>query len=311
MQQLRIGYLSTMYHTSHILKHFGLVEKRLNLQPRWRLFGTGPAMVQAFAEGGLDAGYIGLPPAMIAVGKGVSIRCIGGGHVEGTVMIGRSEFLSVEELGSEAGVIRQLQDRTVAAPSAGSIHDVLARDMLKRFGADRAVMKNVTWADLIPAALDDKTIDAAFGTPPLAVLSCSLHGHRILVPPSAIWPFNPSYGIVVRTGMLQQEQLLQDFLAVHEEACNQILHKSDTAARAVAQEVGVVDASFVKQVFAVSPRYCASLPENYIESSMKFVPVLQSMGYLTRALSTDEVFFTDFIRKVHPQQHHYCEPLRE
>ena len=58
MKTLRIGYLSTMYHTSHILKALGWVEKDLKTNAEWQLFGTGPAMVESFRQGKIDIGYI-------------------------------------------------------------------------------------------------------------------------------------------------------------------------------------------------------------------------------------------------------------
>ena len=58
MKQLRIGYLSTMHHSSHILKGLRLLESELGMKPQWRLFGTGPAMIKAFAADELDIGYI-------------------------------------------------------------------------------------------------------------------------------------------------------------------------------------------------------------------------------------------------------------
>ena len=65
MQVLRIGYLSTMYHTSHIIKQLKWVEKFLSLKADWQLFGTGPSMVEAFAAGVIDLGYIELEEIVI------------------------------------------------------------------------------------------------------------------------------------------------------------------------------------------------------------------------------------------------------
>ena len=127
MKNLRLGYLSTMYHTSHIIKNLRWIETSVEIKSDWSLFGTGPSMVKAFKEGSLDIGYIGLPPAMIGIEKGLPLKCIAGGHVEGTVMIGRNEFSSLAELGSTENVLQQFAGKKIGAPSAGSIHDVIAR----------------------------------------------------------------------------------------------------------------------------------------------------------------------------------------
>jgi NitT/TauT family transport system substrate-binding protein len=73
MKTVRIGYLSTIYHTAHILKRSAWLDG-LGVSSSWRLFGTGPAMVEAFAAGEIELGYIGLPPAMIGIDRGVPLR---------------------------------------------------------------------------------------------------------------------------------------------------------------------------------------------------------------------------------------------
>ena len=196
MHTLRIGYLSTMYHTAHLLRPQQRVEQALGIPVEWHLFGTGPAMVAAFADGALDLGYIGLPPAMIGIGRGVPLVCIAGGHVEGTVMIGRAHYLPADACPDTAALLRQFAGRAIGAPTAGSIHDVIARHLLAGCPAATAEMRNYAWADLMPDALARGEIHAAFGTPPLAVVAGRDYGHRILLPPDHIWPWNPSYGIV-------------------------------------------------------------------------------------------------------------------
>ena len=59
---------------------------------KWSLFPTGPAMMKAFESKEIDLGYIGLPPVMIGISKGIKIKCVAGGHVEGTVMVGTEQF---------------------------------------------------------------------------------------------------------------------------------------------------------------------------------------------------------------------------
>ena len=171
MKGLRIGYLSTMYHTSNVIKGLKWVEEFLDAEPEWILFGTGPSMVEAFKAGAIDIGYIGLPPAMIGVGKGGPLKCIGGGHVEGTVMIGRGGLSSLSDSGEILPVLEQFEGKNIGSPSRGSIHDVIIRFLIKRYGIGQVEIINYPWADLIPEAIREGEIDGAVGTPPLAVLA--------------------------------------------------------------------------------------------------------------------------------------------
>ena len=76
--KLRIGHLSTAYHANFILMGNKGLRSDFNREIRWKLFGTGPAMVKAFQNKELDIGYMGLPPAIIGIEKGAPIKCVAG-----------------------------------------------------------------------------------------------------------------------------------------------------------------------------------------------------------------------------------------
>ncbi len=310
MTTLRIGHLSTAYHTAFILMGGQWVEEKMKVKAEWTLFPTGPAMVQAFKKGDLDIGYIGLPPAMIGIEQGLNIQCVGGGHVEGTVVTGSPGYLPLHKTGSVEATLRQFEGKKIGTPSMGSIHDVIIRKLVTDAGlADIVRIKNFVWADLILEAMEDKEVAGGCGTPPLAVLAAKYFDAPIILPPSAIWPNNPSYGIVSTISLITEyPDLVQGFLEIHEKACNLMRENPGKAASLAVREIGIVDDAFLLQVFQVSPKYCASIPPEYIESTLAFIPVLKEMGYIKRTLSEAEVFNTRLIEKIHPASHHYNDP---
>jgi NitT/TauT family transport system substrate-binding protein len=101
---------------------------------------------------------------------------------------------------------------------------------------------------------------------------------------------------------------LEGFLKLHEEACNLIRRKPRKAAETVAKAIGIVDKNFILEVFKVSPKYCASLPKEYVDSTLAFVPVLQKMGYISKPLSKVDIFRTDIIERIHKEKPHYNDP---
>jgi NitT/TauT family transport system substrate-binding protein len=264
-------------------------------------------MREAFAAGTIDIGYIGLPPAMIGIAKGVPIICIAGGHVEGTVMIAPDHFQSYGELKSMEQVLKQFRGKKLGTPTRGSIHDVIIRNLVAE-KAEEIEIANYSWADLIPEALENGTLAGAVGTPPLAVLSKKECATKIVIPPSVLWPWNPSYGIVVRKELFRSRDILEQFLLLHERASNLIREQPHHAAAIIAREIKVVDSAFIVDVFSISPRYCATLPETYRESTLAFVPVLTRLGYITKPLTADDVFDLSIIEAVHPEQEHYSHP---
>jgi NitT/TauT family transport system substrate-binding protein len=306
--RLRIGYLSTMYHSSILIKGLRLLEKE-GIEPSWYLYGTGPAIVDALSQGKLDLGYIGLAPTAIGIGRGVKIKCIAGGHVEGTVIAGRKEYLRIDSFSGDMGkTLAQFKGKKVGTPRRGSLHDVFLRYYLSQFGLDKNVdIVNYDWADSIPDAMSEGELEAAVGTPPLAVLLSRLVGANIIVPPDRIWPNNPSYGIVTSDAMLENSrEPLKKFLAIHKNACCSLIRNEQRkVASIVSKTVGLVDEQFVVDTLNVSPKYCASLPTDYVDSTMKLTEVLRELGYLSKQIGESDIFDFSLIREIHPEASHY------
>jgi len=131
-RELSIGYLSTLYHTSHLIRQQKWVEKELGVACRWHLCGTGPEMIRAFEDGVVNLGYIGLPPAMIGISRGIPLVCVAGGHVEGTVMVAGPEFKSLDEATDFPSLLEQFRDGKVGIPAAGSMENVFNRELIQK-----------------------------------------------------------------------------------------------------------------------------------------------------------------------------------
>ncbi len=310
MKECRIGHLTTAYHTCFIFMGTGWIEKRTDLKAEWKLFPTGPEMIKAFSRNELDIGYIGLPPAIIGIHKSLQIKCVAGGHMEGTVLIAKEDFRPLEEFRSVKETLNQFIGKTIGTPTRGSIHDVIIRKLINEAGlGDKVTVKNFEWADFILDAMKDGTVEGGCGTPPLAVLASRMLNAKIILPAHVMWPYNPSYGIVATTDMIESfADALEEFLRLHEEACNLIRTEPDEAAEITAKVIGLVDKDFILEAYRVSPKYCASLPKEYVDSTLAFIPVLQSMGYISRLLTRDDVFYTDLIERIHAEKPHYGDP---
>jgi NitT/TauT family transport system substrate-binding protein len=286
------------------------IENKMNIQADWRLFPTGPEMIKAFTRKELDIGYIGLPPAMIGLDKGLKIKCVAGGHIEGTVFTATRDFRSLDELGTIDRVLAQFKGRSIGTTTRGSIHDVIIRRLIEQARLQKEInVRNFEWSDFILEAMEQKEVDGGCGTPPLAVLAARFLGGKIVLPPDVMWSHSPSYGIVATLETIRNSrEMLGEFIALHERACNLSREKPQEAAKLAAKAIGILDKDFLLDVLRVSPKYCASLPKEYIESSLAFVPVLRSMGYISKPLTKPDVFQTDIIERVHKEKPHYDDP---
>jgi NitT/TauT family transport system substrate-binding protein len=309
--RIRIGHLSTFYHTAILLMAQGGAEKRLGVDVEWKLMGTGPAIMKAFREKELDLAYIGLPPAIIGISHGTDVLCVAGGHVEGTVMAGPAKWKGFPEAGDLSSVLGQFRGGKIGVPGTGSIHDVILKECIEQCGlAGKIEVINYPWADLVTEAVAGGEVSAAFGTPALAVAIERFVGGKMLYPPSKLWPDNPSYGIVADAGFLQREQeTVERFLVLHEEATAFMRNEPGEAAREIAGYVGIVDREFVLDTLQISPKYCAQLTEGYVASTMRFVPVLKKLGYIHEDVAQDRIFSPGIISRIHPGKDHYGDGI--
>jgi NitT/TauT family transport system substrate-binding protein len=272
----------------------------------WTLYPTGPAMMESFAKEETDIGYIGLPPVMIRLENGLKLKCVGGGHIEGTIMVATKSYKTFDELGNIKAVLEQFEGEVIGVPSRGCIHDVIISELTNEYDI---TIKNFEWTDFIPDAIEEGEIAAGVGTPSLATVISNRLDSNIVIPPYKLWPYNPSYGIVVREELISESPgFITQFLKAHEKACNLIRFQPENAAEIAYNELEVVNKDFVLDTYRISPKYCASLPEDYINSTLKFIPVLQKLGYMHGNLEREDIFELKFIKKTHPQPAHYDSP---
>ena len=289
----------------------GTLSGDAGLEAEWRLFGTGPDIVDAFHRRELDIAYIGLPPAIIGIDKGIKIKCIAGGHVEGTVISGQTHYKGFPEINSLDDILKQFSGRKIGVPGKGSIHDVILNDVLQRNNIRKDIeVINFQWADQVLEAMHRGEVSAAVGTPALAAAVKRFAQGKILYPPFKLWPNNPSYGILAESEFLDRERALAEgFLELHEEAASFLRNRTAEAAGIIADSVGIVDEELVFEALSISPRYCACITDEYIASTMKFVKVLKSLGYIHREVTSGEIFDMSLIKKIHPEKDHYQSGL--
>jgi NitT/TauT family transport system substrate-binding protein len=311
--RIRIGHLSTFYHTAMILMAGETIEKKLSANIEWKLFGTGPAIVNAFERGDLEMAYIGLPPAIIGISRGVDIVCVAGGHIEGTVIAGKKDFVGFPEAEDLPVILDQFRERKVGVPGKGSIHEVIMTEILERFNLKREVeVIHYPWSDQIVEAMVRGEVSVAVGTPALAVAVERYACGKILYPPARLWPYNPSYGILVDKQFLKSEcELVERFLILHEEATSLIRKKPWDVAKMISDYIGFIDAAFVFDTLKVSPKYCAQLTDEYIFTTMEFVKVMKKLEYIAEEISPDDIFDTSIIRKIHFEKDHYSDGIAD
>jgi NitT/TauT family transport system substrate-binding protein len=307
---LNIGHLSTAYHTNYILMDSEDLKKDLEVEINWILFGTGPAMVKAFKEEKLDIGFMGLPPAVIGIDQGVPIKCVAGGHVEGTIMVAKRKYKTKKQLDNKLNnVFSQFQGESIGVPSKGSIHDVILNYYLEKFNLINEIkVKNYGQAEFIAKDIRDGLLEAGVGTPALAVFASTLMESHLIIEAKDLWSNNPSYGIFIHEKLIQSHpDLILKFLNFHKNAACLLRTYPSIAAGKISKTFDIIDKNYAEEVLKISPKYCISLSKGYIKATEDFIRTLYKLGYIKKKLKEEDIFDFRFVNEIHPEQEHYSK----
>ena len=309
-KDLNIGHLSTAYHTNFILMGDEKLENELGLKVNWSLFGTGPLMVEAFKKGELDVGYMGLPPAIIGIDNGVPIKCVAGGHVEGTIMIGKKNYKPISHLDGEIyEVLAQFKGHAIGTPSVGSIHDAILNFYLEKYNLKNSIeVINYKQAEFIALDMQKGKLEGGVGTPALSVFAETVLDSHLIIPAHYLLEYNPSYGIFFHESIIKDyPELVFAFLKHHKKASGLLRESQNKAAEIIARTFTILknNTPYVKAVLEISPKYCIALSEGYLKSTEGFISTMHRLGYIKEKLSRDKIYNFEFVSEVHPEMEHY------
>jgi NitT/TauT family transport system substrate-binding protein len=306
--KLAIGHLSTCYHSNFILMQDDDLKTQLNIEIDWKMFRTGPEMVAAFKNNELDIGYMGLPPAIIGIEQGVRIKCVAGGHVEGTIMCAKKKYKDDIQLDNDLfKVLSQFKRSAIGVPAKGSIHDVILNFFIEKYNLQDVIeVINYQEPELIALDMKKNILEGGVGTPCLAVFAATLLESRLIIRADNLWDNNPSYGVFFCEDLIKKHpNYVLGFLTLHKKSATLIRQSPDVAAKMIANTVEMATEEYIKQALRISPKYCIAISNGYVKSTMEFVDALHRLGYIKRNLNIEDIFDFRFVEKIHPENHHY------
>lgn len=125
------------YAPVYVMQQMGFLEKHLpGATLEWNNLGGGSAMNEALISGSLDVAFMGIPPVLIALDKGVSYRIAAGICVPPSELMMRGEsIMSLSDIKPE---------HKIAVPSVGSIqHIMLSMACQAQLGDAHALDNNI------------------------------------------------------------------------------------------------------------------------------------------------------------------------
>ncbi|MHA2393241.1 MAG: ABC transporter substrate-binding protein [Promethearchaeota archaeon] len=309
-KEINIGHLSTAYHTNWVIMSNDELEKDLNAKVNWFLFGTGPLMVEAFKNEKLDIGYMGLPPALVGIDNNVPIKCVAGGHVEGTIMISKTKYKTISHLDDDMyETLAQFKGSAIGTPSVGSIHDAILNYYLEKHNLKNEIeVKNYKQAEFIAIDMEKGILEGGVGTPALAVFAKTILESHLVVPADHLLENNPSYGIFFHEDLIKKyPEIVKKFLQHHKRASHLLRENQEKASEIISRTFTILNNNkkYVKAVLEISPKYCIALSEGYLKSTEGFVNTMHRLGYIKERLAQDKIFNYNFVQDVHPEASHY------
>lgn len=138
-KKLRIAVQYGMqYAPVYVAQQLGLLEEALpGIELEWSNFAGGSALNEALISGALDVAFMGIPPALIAIDKGVDYRIAWG------ICVPPAEVLVTEASGIKTLKDIKVTDK-IAVPGVGSIqHIMLAIAAQKQLGNANALDNSI------------------------------------------------------------------------------------------------------------------------------------------------------------------------
>lgn len=280
---LTLGWQPTMNGARYFVAEADKLFEKEGLKVNLVKFTAGPPFFAAFQSGSIDIGFVGLQPAVTAIGQGIEVKVVAIENEAG----GAEGLVARKDSG-----IRNLQDlrgKAVATKRGSSAHTAL----LKGLEAAKLKQSDIRLIDLDVTALipafNKGDIQAAWYWEPWMGLLKREGGNVIAtdrdinVPVGILW--------LAREKWLQSNgEAMQRFLRILDRAARQIHEKPEATAALVAKGLALKD-EHVLEVFtkgASWPTNAQSLAPGYIFS---MDPKVVSSGKGIAGAMTDNANF--------------------
>ena len=197
---VRLAYLQSDLHH---LPAFVALEKGLYREEGLRvevagIFKAGPELMSGLSAGSLDAGYVGLAPALVAAAnKTVRITVIAQVNKNGSALVVRPD--------SPIRKAAELKEKVVAIPGHATIQDFLLRRALADAGMEdnQVTIITIKPPEMIPV-LTGSQIDAFIAWEPYPSIAVTQETGRVLSYSRDIWPDHPCCILAVSTAFMEK-----------------------------------------------------------------------------------------------------------
>lgn len=275
---VRIGHLvADIHQIAFYVAYYQGYYTEEGIRPVRMEYVNGPTEMLAFAAGDLDAGYVGVVPALISKSKGTDFIIVASANLEGSAIVAKFDIKTAQDLNG----------KTVGTPGIGTIQDALL-SMADEQLSITTDHRPYSGPSLLPLALETGEIDAYIAWEPFAAEAVVKGLGHVVYMSHDILPSHQCCVLYVSGKMFrEQPDLAKKLIKIHLKAMKYVTQQHNDAMAIFANRTGktldVVQESWKRMIWDY----------NVNTSSMKsFVNYLIQQGKIQ---STDVPNVDDFI----------------
>jgi NitT/TauT family transport system substrate-binding protein len=270
---IRLAYLQSDLHhlPAFVALEKGIYrEEGLTVQTAG-IFKAGPELMSGFAAGSLDAGYVGLSPALVAAANGTArIALIAQVNQHGSALV----------VGKDGPVKTpsDLTGKAVAIPGHATIQDFLLRKLFSDAGIDdnRATVITIKPPEMI-SVLSSSQIDAFMAWEPYPSLAVIKGAGRVLSYSEDLWPEHPCCVLAVSRSFLEGHPAEVNALRrAHQRSIEYIRNNPGEAVA-----IGVQYTAMEPAVVALALKHIQFDQDLAVNRVLEFAVTLNTLGYTT------------------------------
>ncbi len=306
----RIGYIPVLGTAQIFVADKEGMLKKAGIEPRFAVFESGPAMIQALASGTLDVYVGGVAPLAVARSKGVDVKVVAATAIdEMTVVAGPKLAPLFKEGVAPAQGLRAFRDANGGKPARfatqppGSVpHTTLVHWLAERIKADKADYEIVTMGiDATQQALLAGAVDGSTLREPAVTVSLGRDPRlKIVATGEDMFPKQPGTVVAVSGAFLEKNRDAVQKLVDGIVQATKII-ETDPARAAGPLEValgkGLLDTNTLVKAIKSPASTFASDPRVIIASFRAMQAYQVKIGSLDKENPLDGLFDASFFEK--------------
>ena len=280
-ETVKIGYLPTDHDSALFVANATGMFKDAGIDVELYEYNNGGDMMSAMASGELDVGYVGIPPVIYSISKGVPVKIVAGAQNEGSGLLSHS---------SSVKSITDLKGKTVATPGEASIQSVLLKYDLKKHGLNTSDIESPTMkVSSMNDALKTDGIDAMLTYEPYVTISKDINNQTLVESSADILPDHPCCVVIMNEKFLSKESdKAKKILDIHKRATEKIEANPEGVIQYLPPHI-VPDSEIEKESLK-HIKWVSDLNDTYKKNVNDFLNIEKDLGIINGDIPQEKLF---------------------